>query len=125
MKQSELKNMADNKLAGIDGRFRFIPFRRRDVVEMCLADDKLTTTEPDFRQLADMLTQIFHFEFHGVLEALKDSYADLDPDVDTRRVDIGPEAGQQSFVDLLDGLLEKANYERISQAELNQALHES
>ncbi len=117
--------MADNKLAGIDSRFRFIPFRRRDVVEMCLADNKLTTTESDFRQLADMLTQIFHFEFHGVLEALKDSYADLDPDVDTRRVDIAHEAGQQSFVDLLDGLLEKANYERISEAELNQALHES
>ncbi len=96
---------------------------------MCLADDKLTSTESDFRQLTDMLTQIFHFEFHGVLEALKDSYADLDPDVDTRRVDIGhetgDEAGQQSFVDLLDGLLEKANYERISEAELNQALNES
>jgi hypothetical protein len=40
---------------------------------------------------------------------LKDSYADLDPDVDTRRVDIAHETGQQSFVDLLDGLLEKAN----------------
>ena len=121
--------MANNKLAGIGSRFRFIPFRRRDVVEMCLADGKLATAESDFRQLADMLTQIFHFEFHGVLEALKDSYADLDPDVDTRRVDfsheIGDEAGQQSFVELLDGLLEKANYERVSEAELNQALHES
>jgi hypothetical protein len=63
LKQSDLKNIADNKLAGIDSRFRFIPFRRRDVVEMCLADDKLTTTESDFRQLADMLTQIFTLNF--------------------------------------------------------------
>jgi hypothetical protein len=110
-----------------DTKFRFIPFRRADIVEMCLRDDSLGETQNEFRQLAHMLAQIFHFEFHGVLEALKDSYADLDPDVDTRRVEIdsAPEPETGPFVDLLDGLLEKANYERISEAELNQALTES
>jgi hypothetical protein len=112
-----------------DTKFRFIPFRRADIVEMCLRDDNLGEAKNEFRQLAHMLAQIFHFEFHGVLEALKDSYADLDPDVDTRKVEIdsapGSESKPGSFVDLLDGLLEKANYERISEAELNQALTES
>ena len=108
-----------------DTKFRFIPFRRTDIVEMCLRDGNLGEAQNEFRQFAHMLAQIFHFEFHSVLEALKDSYADLDPDVDTRRVEIDTESEPQPFVDLLDGLLEKANYERISEAELNQALNES
>ena len=113
-----------------DSKFRFIPFRRQDIVDMCLQDAAPGETGPgetdaDFRQLAHMLAQIFHFEFHGLLVALEDSYTDLDPDIDTRRVDIANEREQRSFVELLDGLLEKANYERVSEAELNQALNES
>jgi len=92
---------------------------------MCLREASLAQREADFRQLANMLAQIFHFEFHSLLEALEDSYTDLDPDIDTRRVDIAREREQGPFVDLLDGLLNKANYERISEAELNQALNES
>jgi len=92
---------------------------------MCLSEANLAQGEADFRQLAHMLAQIFHFEFHSLLEALEDSYTDLDPDIDTRRVDIANEREQRPFVGLLDGLLEKANYERISEAELNQALNES
>ena len=106
-------------------KFRFIPFRRQDIVEMCLQEATSGQAAADFRQLAHMLAQIFHFEFHGLLVALDDSYANLDPDLDTRRVDIANEREQIPFVNLLDGLLEKANYERISEAELNQALNES
>ena len=108
-----------------DSRFRFIPYRRHDVVEMCLQDSRLGAAEDEFRQLAQMLTQIFHFEFHRVIEALKNAYAELDPDQDTRQVDIPAAGDTPAFVDLLDGLLEKANYERIGEAELNQALNES
>ena len=108
-----------------DTRFRFIPFRRHDIVEMCLQEVGLAQSEPDFRRLAQMLAQIFHFEFHALLEALEASYTDLDPDVDTRRVDVPRGNEQRPFVELLDGLLEKANYERISKADLNQALNES
>jgi hypothetical protein len=72
-----------------------------------------------------MLAQIFHFEFHALLEALEASYTDLDPDVDTRRVEFAQGNQQRPFVELLDELLEKANYDRISEAELNQALNES
>ncbi|MCG6889879.1 MAG: DUF3754 domain-containing protein [Gammaproteobacteria bacterium] len=108
-----------------DTRFRFIPFRRHDIVEMCLQEVGLAQSESDFRRLAQMLAQIFHFEFHALLEALEASYTDLDPDIDTRRVDVPRGNEQRPFVELLDGLLEKANYERISKADLNQALNES
>ena len=92
---------------------------------MCLRDGELISREADFRRLAQMLAQIFHFEFHGVIEALKNAYADIDPDSDTRRPDFARDAGTESFVELLDGLLVKANYERVSETELNRALHES
>ncbi len=106
-------------------RLRFIPFRRQDIVEMCVRDKRLGKAADDFRQLAYMLEQIFHFEFHRVVEALKAAYAVLDPDADTRNPGFVVVTGGESFVELLDGLLEKANYERISEAELNQALTES
>ena len=92
---------------------------------MCLRDKQSSLVEADFRQLAHMLAQIFHFEFHRVIEALKHSYSGLDPDSDTRRLDLDGDQGQPAFVDLLDKLLEKANYERVSEAELNRALNES
>ena len=92
---------------------------------MCLHDPQLTLPNEDFRQLAHMLAQVFHFEFHRVIEALKNSYAELDPDSDTRRLDFDNGSNQEAFVDLLDKLLEKANYERVGEAELNRALNES
>jgi hypothetical protein len=106
-------------------KFRFIPFRRRDIVEMCLQRNRLSAEADDFRQLSYMLGQIFHFEFHQVIEALKNAYTDFDPDSDMRNPDLGEARQTESFVQLLDGLLEKANYERVTESELNQALVES
>ena len=91
----------------------------------CLQDNQLADSEDDFRQLAHMLGSVFHFEFHQVVEALKDSYAPVDPDADTRRIDNHSAPVEHDFVALLHGLLEKANYERVSEAELNQALTEA
>jgi len=108
-----------------NSKFRFIPYRRRDIVEMCLQGNRLTATADDFRQLSYMLDHIFHFEFHQVIEALKNAYADLDPDTDTRSPDIGETGASESFVQLLDGLLEKANYERVTESDLKRALTES
>jgi hypothetical protein len=112
-------------MTGQTSKFRFIPYRRRDVVEMCLQENRPGANPDDFRQLGYMLDQIFHFEFHQVIEALKNAYADLDPDSDTRSPGLGEPGDAKSFVQLLDGLLEKANYERVTESELNQALTES
>ncbi|MBT8435365.1 MAG: DUF3754 domain-containing protein [Gammaproteobacteria bacterium] len=106
-------------------KFRFIPYRRQDVVDMCLHDGKLESAVEDFRQLSYMLDQVFHFEFHRVIEALKHAYADIDPDADTRQAGFDAPENTPPFVSLLDGLLEKANYERVTEADLNRALSES
>ncbi len=108
-----------------NSKYRFIPYRRRDIVEMCLQEKRLTAAADDFRQLSYMLDQIFHFEFHQVIEALKNAYANLDPDADTRCLDMVENDTSKIFVELLDGLLEKANYERVTESDLNQALIES
>ena len=112
-------------MSATDNCFRFIPYRRADIVEMCLRDGGFDVDADDFRQLAYMLAQIFHFEFHRVAEQLKNAYVDLDPDRDTRAVDLAGREPGPAFVELLEGLLEKANYERIGEAELNRALNES
>ena len=108
-----------------DTRYRFIPFRKADIVQMCLQENSLKGEEDDFQQLCKMLASVFHFEFHQVVEALKDSYAPIDPDADTRSIENNASPAEHEFVDLLNGLLEKANYERVSEDELNQALTEA
>ena len=92
---------------------------------MCRQDFVAAEEAESFGQLAQMLDHIFHFEFHRVAEALKNAYAAIDPDADTRASSVATRDDSTSFVDLLDGLLEKANYERVTAAELSQALTES
>ncbi len=121
----EVADASGTTQASGDRRLRFIPFRRQDIVEMCARELDPASQTGEFRQLARMLEQIFHFEFHRILEALKSAYAAMDPDADTRRPGFEPVDAGDSFVELLDGLLEKANYERISEAELNRALTEA
>jgi len=106
-------------------RFRFIPFRKHDLLEMCLQDGKLSDNSDDFRQFYYMLSSVFHFEFHQVIESLKDAYAPLDPNASTRPYENAKPLADVSFIKLLGGLLEKANYEQVSEDDLNQAMNES
>ncbi len=107
-------------------RLRYIPFRKKDVVEMCLCDGALRGTEQmKFRSLCRLLQSVYHFEFHELLETLKDSYAPLNPDRDTRKVGIFVEDDEPVFMENLTRLLDKANYERLSDEELQQALREA
>ena len=105
--------------------YRFIPYRKHDLVEMCLQENKLSTEADDFRQLYYMLSSIFHFEFHQIVESLKDCYTALDPNTDTRIFDNAKPLSELDFVELLNGLLVKANYEVITQTDLDAALNES
>lgn len=73
---------------------------------MCLQDATLAGQEDNFRQLYYMLSSIFHFKFHKIIESLKDSYAPLDPDSDTRPFDSAQTLSNLDFVELLGGLLD-------------------
>ena len=59
----------------------FIPFRKSDIVAMCLRDSDFDQQQQeDFAHCCRLLHSIFHFEFHQRLEQLKDRYALVNPD---------------------------------------------
>ena len=116
-------------MAGKQDRERFIPFRKADIVDMCIKDSGLVGDEKkEFREFAQILDALFHFEFHQRLESLKNCYAPFNPDADTRLIaDISEEEkarSQKKLVAEMTSVLEAANYERITAENLEQALSE-
>lgn len=112
---------------------RFIPFRKTDIVAMCLADDRLSPDQQQqFKILAEDIQKHFHNEFHDIQEQLKDLYAAHDPDADTHLIDLSPArrgtdqqqqiAPQEQLVDVLATLLDRANYDVIDRKALQAAL---
>jgi len=107
---------------------RFIPFRSVDIIEMCLQDSTLDPVECNlFREISSNIKKLYHFQFHEVMESLKNSYSHQNPDKDTIDVQL-PSKNQcisDDFTLLLEGLLNKANYEKLSEIDLDQALHQT
>lgn len=106
---------------------RFIPFRRADIIEMCLKESKFSAAEKiQFRSFCKLLTALVHFEFHERLEALKTCYAPFNPNADTyefRRYDQKERDELQArfereFVELLTA----ANFEQVDQSSIQGAL---
>ena len=63
---------------------RFIPYRKQDVVEMCLRELEFDDSGTSFRQFCELLSNSFHVEYHQTLESLKNDYAPFDPNADTK-----------------------------------------
>jgi Protein of unknown function (DUF3754) len=104
---------------------RFIPFRKADIIEMCLADGRLTAEQHDkFRTLAGEIQQHFHESFYSLQEQLKNLYASHDPDSDTRflMLDKNQQKTSTELADVLVTLLDNANYEVIDRTALQAAL---
>ena len=108
---------------------RYIPFRKSDIVKMCLKEARLPEGNfDDFKEFCQILEALFHFEFHKRLEALKDCYAPFNPDADTRSVSKYSEDEkktlQKKLVSELTSILKAANYEKITANDLKMALGE-
>jgi hypothetical protein len=108
---------------------RFIPLRRADVVELCRARIAEAGGDAEhFGHAARLVEALFHHEFHDDLEALKDLYAPFNPDLDARLLS-APDAAdaparRAALTTALERVLERANYERITDEDLQAALHE-
>ena len=90
---------------------RYIPYRKNDIIEMCLATTQWDEKQSErFRKFSQLLQSVFHYEFHQIQEQLKDAYAPINPDADTREVKITNIDHGPDFIDLLESLLDKANY---------------
>lgn len=108
-------------------REHFIPLRRSDLVRLLAKEGCLDEqTRSQFGQFCDLLAALFHHEYRNRLETLKDGYASFNPDAVTIEVD--DEANdkrdvqsEQLFLELI-GLLERANYQRLSREEIEEAV---
>ena len=108
---------------------RFIPFRKTDLIKLCLSQGKLSVDDQhSFKAFCRLLESIFHFEFHQTLETLKDCYAPFNMDVDTQLVhqysQDEKEKLQKQLVVTMTDILKAANYRKITSADLKEALAE-
>ena len=110
-------------------RNRFIPYRKADVVEMCITDARLSDDDQNlFRDFCRILESLIHFEFHYQLETLKDCYAPFNPDADTRLIrTYSPQEKQtlqKKLVESMSAVLNAANFEKVTETDLQEALSE-
>lgn len=104
---------------------RFIPYRKQDLIQLCIDDTTSEIELASFRHACTLLSSIYHYEFHALAESLKDNYAAVDPDADTIQLADSSASTHQAFLEDLKKLADKANFETLDQADLNQALSES
>lgn len=108
---------------------RFIPFSRNDIVRLLLEAELLNPTDrKKLKEVCDLLMHVYHFEFHQSLETLKECYAPVNPDADTHAVFSTSKAEfeekeKRLFV-ALNGLLDKANFEKITDDDIACAMAE-
>ena len=116
-------------MAEYENRSRFIPYRKSDIIDMCVDDSRLGHSDKkSFREFCRILESLFHFEFHRQLEELKDSYAPFNPDPDTRAFHTYSEKekqkDQKDLVKLMTDILNAGNFEKITKKDLEEALNE-
>jgi len=107
---------------------RFIPFKKADIVSMCAEEIATTTDNKTFTQFCEILASFIHFQYHNVLETLKADYAPFDPNSDTKQLTPYTESQktqcQARFADNFAQLLNAANFEKITEQDLQDALTE-
>ncbi len=116
-------------MATYEDREAFIPYRRTDLIELCLEDGGLSPEQKTlFREFCGILSAYYHFHFHQSLEVMKDNFDPFNPDTDTKmKREYTPAEKVQMSETLSHSLkiiLERANYVPLSQDFLKQAFEE-
>lgn len=108
---------------------RFIPLRKADLIRTCLDDGRLSNDQQNnFQTLCQLISSTLHFEYHQILEELKDSYAPYDPNSDTIPMETLSDdllqAKQDNFTSRFTQVLNAANFEKVTDKDLHEALQE-
>ncbi len=108
---------------------RFIPLRKTDLIQACAEQGSLSDEDAKaFQTLCQLMVSSLHFEYHQILEVLKDSYAPFDPNADTiplhEHTDEVLKNKQQVFAKTFSQVLNAANFEKITEQDLQEALQE-
>ena len=104
----------------MSARERFIPIRTEDLLD--LFSQQCPQQAEQFQQLGDMVQRHYHQLFFSQLNGLKTSYQSMDPDSDL--LTISEKSDADAFLPQLRNLLEKGNFEQITDETLQQALQE-
>jgi hypothetical protein len=105
-----------------------IAVRKTDILDALIEHGRLAeATERDkYRQLCRLLAAIFHYEYFGELERLRDDYFYFNPEIDPHaRFD--PVTLERAYADLVasfTGVLRDANFVEMSHAEIEAAHRE-
>lgn len=108
-------------------REAFVPMQTADLVEFLALHPALGTGEQaNFRQLASLILSLLHHLYRQRHEQLSYAYAPLDPDRDTRLAHVPipsqrDRLAEEVFTRMQDAL-RRANYRRLSPADIQQAL---
>ena len=108
---------------------RFIPFSRSDIVRLLINEAQLNQSDQQkFTEVATLLKHLYHFEYHQSLETLKECYAPVNPDTDMRAVFTSDTTNlaekETQLFEALDTLLDKANFEKITEQDVADAIAE-
>jgi hypothetical protein len=116
-------------MAEYKDREHYIPLRKSDLVNLLCRD-----LGPDraaaqlLRQLGELISATFHYEYYKLLEELKDAYAPFDPDSVTVQVaPLSPDEADKKLARLFDRLLllmERANFKRLTEEDIAKAMTE-
>jgi hypothetical protein len=108
-------------------REQFIPLRKAELVESLARKLASSGQESDaFRRFCRRVQALVHCDYHATLEELKNAYAAFDPDADTRATalltDEQRDLQRRQLFDRFGWLLERGNFTRLAQTEIDQAL---
>ncbi len=106
---------------------RFIPFTKRDIISLCKTNNQALADKP-FEEICALLSSLLHFQYHHLLENLKQSYEPFDPNSDTKPLTTPSNeelmAYQKSFAKNFEHVLNAANFEKITDTDIHDALEE-
>ncbi|NEP38397.1 MAG: DUF3754 domain-containing protein [Okeania sp. SIO2G4] len=117
-------------MAVYQDREAFIPYSRKDIIELCIQDGKLPEGSlQKFRDFCSILLAYYHFKLHKTLEILKENYAPFNPDANTKYIAYLSESElammKTKVVQSFEKILEQGNFFPISHASLERAFQET
>ncbi len=110
-----------------DNREAFIPYRRSDIIKLCLDDGQLNTADTEkFQDFCEILSSFYHFRFHKTLEIIKENYAPFNPNTDVEAL-VPPKREQyeemeSKVIDGFEHIMERANYIKLPESVVKEAL---
>ncbi|KST66305.1 TMEM143 family protein [Mastigocoleus testarum] len=114
-------------MATYENREAFIPYRRRDIIRLCLEDGQLNSFDTKkFQDFCHILSAYYHFSFHQTMEIIKDNYVQFNPNTDIKIINkLTPEQYDEmesQVVNKFHHILERANYISLPRSIIKKAL---